>query len=130
MSNPYDPYGQQQYDPYGQQGYGQPAPVQHHYYGGGGPPVVARNNGMAVTSLVLGIASFLCFGFLIIPQALAVIFGHVALGQIKRTREAGSGMAVAGLILGYLCLVGWILYFCLLFVGVVAGFGGASSSTY
>jgi hypothetical protein len=33
---------------------------------------------------------------------LAVIAGHVALSQIKRTGQRGAGLAIAGLILGYL----------------------------
>ena len=31
----------------------------------------------------------------------AIITGHIALGQIKRSEESGRGLAVAGLILGY-----------------------------
>ena len=44
-----------------------------------------------------------------------MIFGHVARGQIKQTGEAGGGMAIAGLVLGYanlgvtaLAIVAWI----------------------
>ena len=55
---------------------------------------------MAVASLVLGIVSIpLCFIF--IPGLLAVIFGAVALGQIKSNPgQTGRGQAIAGLILG------------------------------
>lgn len=35
---------------------------------------------------------------------LAVIFGHVALGQIRRTGEGGRGLAIAGLVLGYVSI--------------------------
>ena len=35
---------------------------------------------------------------------LAVIFGHIALSQIRRTGQGGRGMAVAGLVLGYIGL--------------------------
>ena len=43
---------------------------------------------------------------------LAVIFGHVALGQIGRRGESGDGFAVAGLVLGYIGLVvtAWALF--------------------
>jgi hypothetical protein len=57
--------------------------------------------GIAVTSLVLGILGMLCLGPLCsIP---AVICGHVAMSKIKKNRDAlaGDGMALAGLILGY-----------------------------
>jgi uncharacterized membrane protein len=37
-----------------------------------------------------------------IGSILAVIFGHVALRQIRRNGNRGRGMAIAGLVLGYL----------------------------
>ena len=69
---------------------------------GGQPPyaVVAQPNtsvnGFAVASLILGI----CGGAL-----LSVIFGAVALVQIKRNGGRGKGMAIAGLALSALCLL-------------------------
>jgi hypothetical protein len=36
---------------------------------------------------------------------LAIVFGHIARGQVRRTGEGGRGMATAGLILGYMVLV-------------------------
>jgi Domain of unknown function (DUF1707)/Domain of unknown function (DUF4190) len=56
-------------------------------------------NGLAVASLVAG---FFWIGWL--GSILAVIFGHIALNQIKDSggREGGSGLAIAGLCLGYL----------------------------
>jgi hypothetical protein len=35
---------------------------------------------------------------------LGVIFGHVALNQIKQRGESGRGLAIAGIVLGYLAL--------------------------
>lgn len=52
-------------------------------------------NGFAVTALILG---------LIGGTVLPIVFGHVALTQIGRSGERGRGMAIAGLILGYLSL--------------------------
>ena len=41
---------------------------------------------------------------------LAVIFGHVALRRMARgERQAGRGMAIAGLVLGYIGIAGLIL---------------------
>jgi Domain of unknown function (DUF4190) len=59
--------------------------------------------------MVLGIVWIFWLG-----SILAVVFGHVALSQIKRSMGAltGRGMAIAGLILGYLgivTLVGFIV---------------------
>jgi hypothetical protein len=63
-------------------------------------------NGLAVASLV---ASLFWFGWL--GSFLAVIFGHVSLSQIKKSggREGGSGLAIAGLVMGYLELVALLL---------------------
>lgn len=63
---------------------------------------VQPTSGLAVASMVLGIVGALggwcAFG---IPCLLAVIFGHVALLQMKASPMAGRGMAIAGLVLGY-----------------------------
>lgn len=66
------------------------------------PPVPAKTNGFAVGALICGMIPF--FGG--IP---AVILGHVARGQIRQTGERGDGLAVAGLILGYLWVSLWML---------------------
>ena len=58
----------------------------------------APMNGLAVASLISGVLWMMWIG-----SALAIVFGHVALGQIKRSggREGGRGVAIAGLALGY-----------------------------
>ena len=63
-------------------------------------------NGLAVGAMVCGIAEIFTFGFAAIP---AVILGHIARGQIKETGERGDGMAIAGLVLGYLGIAAWVL---------------------
>lgn len=64
-----------------------------------GPPSGATS-GLAIAALVLGIVWAYGVGSL-----LAIIFGHVARGQIRRgERSGGDGMALAGLILGYIGL--------------------------
>ena len=35
---------------------------------------------------------------------VGVILGHIALGQIKRTGEKGRGMALAGVIIGWISI--------------------------
>lgn len=62
-----------------------------------------RTNSAAVASLVFGIISWFLCPF--IGGVLAIIFGHVARGQIRRTGESGGGLAIAGLILGYFHLL-------------------------
>jgi hypothetical protein len=85
-----------------------PYPYPPGYYS---PPMVPRTNGVAIGALICGFVPF--FGGL--P---AVILGHVARGQIKRTGERGDGVAVAGLVLGYLWLSIWML---VILVGISHG---------
>jgi hypothetical protein len=40
---------------------------------------------------------------------VGAILGHVALSQIKRTNEAGSGLAIADIILGWVTFAGFLL---------------------
>jgi hypothetical protein len=60
---------------------------------------VAKTNGFAVASLVLGIVWVYWIG-----SVLAVIFGFIALNQIKKLNgvQSGKGMAIAGLVLGFI----------------------------
>jgi hypothetical protein len=53
---------------------------------------------MAVASLACGVAQPFTAGLSTIP---AVVFGHVARGQIRRTGQDGAGLALAGLLLGW-----------------------------
>jgi hypothetical protein len=55
-------------------------------------------NSLAIAALVCGVVQFVV-GFTFIP---AIICGHLARRQIRQTGEAGDGMALAGLILGYI----------------------------
>ena len=78
-----------------------PAPYPGGYPGYYSPQLAQRTNGFAVGALITGLVPF--FG---VP---AVILGHVARAQIKRTGEHGDGLAVAGMVLGYLWLALWAL---------------------
>ena len=65
---------------------------------------VPKNNGFAIASGVRGAVGIMLSWFLLaIPSILAVIFGHIARGQIKRSAgtQDGAGMALGGLIMGY-----------------------------
>jgi hypothetical protein len=62
-----------------------------------------------------------------IGSILAVVFGHVALKQIERTGQGGRGMAVAGLVLGYLGLSILALIMVIIAIGsAIAGTGTIS----
>lgn len=86
------------------------------------PPLNATHtSAMAIISLISGIAAWL--GFLGIGGLLAVIFGHLAKGEIRKSNGivTGDGMATAGLVLGYaniaLSIIGLCL-FLLFFLGI------------
>jgi uncharacterized protein DUF1707/uncharacterized protein DUF4190 len=69
------------------------------------PTVVApvtKTNGFAIASLACGLAQLVFGPLATIP---AIVFGHVARGQIKRTGEQGAGLALAGLILGWAAVI-------------------------
>lgn len=64
-----------------------------------------RTSGSAVASLVLGILTWVALPLL--GAILAVVLGHIARGEIRRSPPgsvAGDGMALAGMILGYIHL--------------------------
>jgi hypothetical protein len=79
------------------------APYHPGYYPVPQPPT----SGVAVASLICGIAEFFTLGIAAVP---AVILGHVARANIKRTGERGDGLAIAGLVLGYLGIACWALF--------------------
>lgn len=72
-------------------------------------PTTRPTNTLAVISLVTGI---LCFSI------IAVILGHVALRQIKRSGENGAALAIIGLVLGYLQIVAGVFLFLVFGVGM------------
>lgn len=87
------------------------------YYGPVSPPtqylpvpppmvVIAQappTSGAATASMVLGIIGLVggccTFG---VPSLIAVILGHVGLRETRGNVKSGHGMAVAGLVLGYI----------------------------
>lgn len=77
---------------------------------------------------VIGIIFSIIAMFLWIAPVLAVIFGHIGLGQIKRTGEEGRGQAIAGLIIGYVTIaLGLIM--AIVMIGILGiGFLGMMSS--
>jgi hypothetical protein len=63
--------------------------------------------------MVLGIVAVIpCFSVFLIPGVLAIIFGAIALSQLKNhpDRYTGRGMAVAGFVLGLVSLAIFVLF--------------------
>ena len=80
-------------------------------------------NSLAVASMVFGLATPL-FGLTALP---AVILGHKARGQIRRTGEKGNGMAVTGLVIGW-AAIGLFALLITLAVLVAASTHGSSTA--
>ncbi len=72
-------------------------------------PAAAPARPTNVLSIIALIAAF------VIPLA-GIIVGFIALGQIKKTGEGGHGLALAGVILGFVFSV---LYILLIVVGTL-----------
>ncbi|KAF4407843.1 MULTISPECIES: DUF1707 and DUF4190 domain-containing protein [Streptomyces] len=64
-------------------------------------PLPPPTNGSATGALVCGILSPMTWGLTAVP---AVILGHKARAEIRRTGESGEGLALAGLIIGWLSI--------------------------
>jgi hypothetical protein len=58
-------------------------------------------NTLAVVSLASAVTGF--------GAVAAVITGHISLAQLKKSNESGRGMALAGMILGYVGIGIWVL---------------------
>lgn len=82
-----------------------------------------QQNGMAIASMVLGICVFFTCGF---TGLIAVPLGHIARSKIRNsaTPQSGDGMALAGLIMGYLGVVLFLGYLVLIIIGIVSESAG------
>ncbi|MCU1578473.1 MAG: hypothetical protein JWP19_677 [Rhodoglobus sp.] len=70
-------------------------------------PAGGGTNTLAVLSLV-----FALLGGVLLP----IIFGHLAKSQIRRSGERGDGLATAGLVIGYL----WLIVFVIVMIAIAA----------
>jgi hypothetical protein len=59
-------------------------------------------NTLAVVSLAAGVSG--------VGALIAVITGHISLAQLRDSGEKGKALAITGTVLGYLHLVGWIIF--------------------
>ena len=76
-----------------------------------------RTSGTAVASLIFGILSWIMLPF--IGALLAVVLGHSARSEIRRAPPGtieGDGMALGGLILGWVHLAFFIVVVMLIFM--------------
>ena len=83
-------------------------------------PASQKTNVLAIVSLVS--AFFI--------SIVAIITGHIALSQIKKTGEQGRGLAIAGLIIGYVGLVVGIIFAIVWFAIIGAAINSGTVTTY
>ena len=95
---------------------GQQPPVYPYEYGYGGyfgPPRSQQTDGFAIASLVVSCVAILglcAWGAGSLLGVLGAIFGHVARRRIRTTGVGGSGVALAGIIIGWsIAAIGMIL---------------------
>jgi hypothetical protein len=90
-------------------------------------PTASKTNVAAILALVFSVVGFLTLFFWIgLPLAIAgAIMGHVGLGQIAKRNEAGRGLALAGVIIGWIAVGVGVLgvIVILAFFGSLAGVG-------
>jgi Domain of unknown function (DUF4190)/Domain of unknown function (DUF1707) len=83
-----------------------------------GPYGVQRpTNGMAIAALICGVCQIFFWFVAGIP---AIVLGHMARRQIRQTGEAGDGMALTGMILGYIGLALTALFVILIVIIAVS----------
>lgn len=75
------------------------------YYG----PPAKSTNGLAIASLICSLAGLLTC----LSAPVGIVLGHIALSQIKREGSNGRGLAIGGLVIGYLltlAIVGFVIF--------------------
>jgi uncharacterized Zn finger protein (UPF0148 family) len=91
-------------------------------------PAAVQTSGMAIASLVMGIV-----GWTVLPllgSILAIVFGYAARNEIRRRpgELSGDGLAMTGLVLGWLMVGISVLALCLGALGLCFFFGLAGAN--
>jgi len=124
--------GYPQFPPGGQPAGGYPPPYQgapQPYYGAPGygyavPPT--RTNPLAIASLACSLGGLVTC----ISAPVGIVLGHIAKRQIRETGEQGEGMATAGLWVGYILTMLFILGLLVWLAIVIFAIGHANDSTF
>lgn len=73
------------------------------------PTTLAHTNTFALVAIILAF----------LQPIAGIVFGHIALGQIKRNGDTGRGLALTGLIIGYI-YVAFIVFAFIAYISIVA----------
>jgi Domain of unknown function (DUF4190) len=74
-------------------------------YAGYTPPPTAPKNGLGIAALVVAIIALVTVFGGIILGVVAVILGFVGWGRAKRGEATNGGVAIAGIVLGFLAIM-------------------------
>ena len=103
-----------------------PPPPQQSPYGGYAPPPTAPQNGLGIASLVTAIIALLSVVGGIVLGVVAVILGFLGWGKAKRGQATNGGIAVAGIVLGFLSIIEAVVVIGLF----IWGFGEVGGTDY
>jgi hypothetical protein len=122
--NPYaqNPYAQNPYpqNPYAQNPYG--------YQGG---PVPGSTSALAIVSMILGIVGLIGgFLFVALMPIAAVILGFLGRRRIRQFNQQGSGMALAGIITGFVGIAFFAAYVIVIVIFAASTHTGRGSYGY
>lgn len=129
IPGPPQPYGAPSSQPYAvaptypappQQPYGSAAPGYQTY--APAYPAARPASGLAITSLICGIAGVVLFWAVVplLASIIAVITGHMALKQTRQNPAIGGrGMAFAGLIMGYIMVAFLVIGIVMTIISIV-----------
>lgn len=112
---PSGPYGRQQDETYIRPDFSSAAYYQPQTY----RQPAKVHDGLAITSMILGICWVGWIGSIV-----AVVFGHISIHNARQEHRPISGMAVTGLVLGYL---GMATLAAVILVGVIGAATGSGS---
>ena len=82
-----------------------PPPQQQQPYGGYAPPPSAPQNGLGIAALVTAIIALLTVVGGVVLGVVAVILGFLGWGKAKRGEATNGGVAIAGIVLGFLSII-------------------------
>ncbi len=102
-----------------------PATPVYSPYGYPFAPPARPNNSMAVAALIiacLGVVGLCVYGLGGIVGTVGAILGHVARRQIRESGEAGDGLALAGIIVGWIATGVFVIAVSLLTIGIWSAF--------
>jgi hypothetical protein len=121
---PQNPYGQQQ-NPYAQQ---QPYASNPYSY----QPYAQRpkTNVLSILSIVFAFGGIIIWPIVILTSPTGAILGHVALSKIRQTGEGGRGLALAGIIGGWIMTGLFVLIVALVWISIANSSGYSSDYGY